>query len=854
MKKTDYTIRKAPEREYYLVDRRTEKVTPVKIRNAIRRKNDYKVNLVDKNTGRLFLKENGEPRSWMLMQSIELGVIEAVLSGEKRVCPFCQERFLIGGKELCHGCEVKKKKRFFEDNVEMCEKPLILDDEQAEALLGDGHALVTARAGSGKTRVLVAKLIDLLFVHKLKEDEVIAFCFNRDAANEIHRRLNAECMVRGQEKSQNIDVVRTFHSFAKSLLGDQCGPILVDDAAPVRTKFIKRIINDLRETSPRFEQELRKYFLRSILSVDRREFASAEQYYLFVRNSYYYTLNGERVRSVAEKIIADFLFEHGIKYKYERRFFLSNVDTENHQLTPYEWSAYKKGLGQKRETVPDFYLEDYDIVWEHWGVTGKETKSKKKSFTNAVGDYDSYVETMGWKRNFWNSWRFKLNTLYDGSKDFSTVNKLIETNPEFFSTGKRDEIELALKTLLEANGVVCERLPEDYIIAEAWKNAEDHFTKQIVQFVDKFQQKYMSNEAAFESLARTVTDDCEKTFLRLGYMVYKKYVWLLGGQAEGFEGFEEYHLDFNQCLREAARKIRAGEYDCKIKALKWVLIDEYQDFSQLFYDLIHAIRLRNPSARFFCVGDDWQAINRFAGSDLKFFRDFREYFPDANHYQINTNYRSEKHLVDRAGAFMKRYEMPGSPQQGRRARTGVFLEEPVKYRDDFEDFAWLISEDGPWCAWPYPRMVQAYIKRCSEIINDNPGKKILVLNRKNKFLGKGLEEIKRILSHPKLCKISEPNIDVKTIHSSKGEEADVVIITEADDKNFPLLHIESKLFRIFGESLYEAFEDEIRLYYVALTRAKQSVYILYSGSSPSRFLSCAAPMPTRQYVKNKRIR
>ena len=121
-------------------------------------------------------------------------------------------------------------------------------------------------------------------------------------------------------------------------------------------------------------------------------------------------------------------------------------------------------------------------------------------------------------------------------------------------------------------------------MSEVWKNAEDYFTRQIRQFIDKFQQIYMNNESAFIENAKLIEDEREKTFLRLGYLVYKKYTEVLSHTTDEFPEYDEYYIDFNQCLYEATKKILSGNYDHSIKQLKWILIDEYQDFSRLFYN------------------------------------------------------------------------------------------------------------------------------------------------------------------------------------------------------------------------------------------------------------------------------
>ena len=65
----------------------------------------------------------------------------------------------------------------------------------------------------------------------------------------------------------------------------------------------------------------------------------------------------------------------------------------------------------------------------------------------------------------------------------------------------------------------------------------------------------------------------------------------------------------------------------------------------MFFKLVQAIRARNPDASVFCVGDDWQAINAFAGSELRFFQDFNRYFRDTSTLSMPTNYRSARAIV-----------------------------------------------------------------------------------------------------------------------------------------------------------------------------------------------------------------
>ena len=794
------------------------------------RDGDYKISLKDKKSG-LLLKSGDKPRIWMLNRAIKVGTI--CLPNYDQFCPVCQKNYLFQGQKLCQNCiDIREeKKNFFAQKVKINAQSFVLNNDQIEPLLSNRNLLVVARAGSGKTRVLVAKLIDLFYSEGLKEDEVLAFCFNRDAADEIRKRLNSDCKVEGYESKCAFNVVSTFHAFAKDIIGNDKGQILVDDA---RTKFIKKIISDLRNQKPDFEKNIREFFLSDILKIDRKKFDSIEQYYRFIRNSRYRTLKGDYVKSIPEKIIADFLFERNIQYTYERHFYLNKVDLNEYnknQITNSEFEEYKKLQGGRGETVPDFYLSDYGIVWEHWGITGNESELEKSEFSKEICDYDEYSRKKEWKRAFWNKWRYGL-IAPKRSNDFQSVKRLLETDPSDFYN--RNEIEAKLERLLQVNGIKCEKLSEKEIIRRVWENSKDYFTTQIIGFIDKFQQSFSDNEEEFVQQAKNVKDNREKAFLRVGWWVYKEYKIRL-------EKNPIYKYDFNQSLSKATLKINHGECDERIKQLKWILIDEFQDFSDLFYKLIDAIRSRNPDIKFFCVGDDWQAINRYAGSDLKYFEEFETFFSNSALYNITTNFRSEKQIVSNAMDFIQRFNMPGKSQIGINSNTGTIKESPIDCFDpSLDKYEWLLSEGGPWenCYQSAKREIQAYIKTISEIINKNFDKKIMILNRKNNFLSKDLNEIKEILLNKKLFRgdPKAPNFDVKTVHRSKGEESDLVILTEINENSFPIFHPDNNLFGVFGENETTIMEDEIRLYYVALTRAKSSVYIFYSKDIPSCFI------------------
>ncbi len=126
----------------------------------------------------------------------------------------------------------------------------------------------------------------------------------------------------------------------------------------------------------------------------------------------------------------------------------------------------------------------------------------------------------------------------------------------------------------------------------------------------------------------------------LGISVYKDYQSILAQKRkEDFDGImwrAVTRLHDNETHFERDR----GQEKGNIKDLRFVMIDEFQDFSKMFFEMMNAIRLVNPNVQFFCVGDDWQAINAFAGSDLDYFENFDKFFNNSSQRNIRTNYRS----------------------------------------------------------------------------------------------------------------------------------------------------------------------------------------------------------------------
>ncbi|MBR2840050.1 UvrD-helicase domain-containing protein [Candidatus Saccharibacteria bacterium] len=355
------------------------------------------------------------------------------------------------------------------------------------------------------------------------------------------------------------------------------------------------------------------------------------------------------------------------------------------------------------------------------------------------------------------------------------------------------------------------------------------FGKMMAQFINRAQQKFLAGEdTLWKSIHRRYQEgevgEREKLFIQLGAECYRRYHWyLLDGEARmKLKEFEGYGTDFNLLVSWASKLIATGGEGVRklLGGKKYMLIDEYQDFSQLFLSVVMAIRRVVPEVRLFVVGDDWQAINRFAGSDVGYFKEFEKFFSPARRYEITTNYRCNYIIVDMAGKFMKK-------AMGEKGKSRAFAKRAGK----------VVLVDTK-------RVKAEYLVRLVELIEKNrKAEEILILHRNNdtrlkiSLVGLGAA-LKREVVKAKVMgrKEFDEKVRVMTMHKSKGLEAEVVIILEADEGVIPKVHPDALLYGIFGETDEVVRADQMRLFYVAMTRAKKRLYIMHDFDGEAGFV------------------
>ena len=703
------------------------------------------------------------------------------------------------------------------------EKPLP-DDEQIAAIAAvHGHIQVVARAGSGKTTTLVNRTLFLLKHCGVAPSEILLLAFNRKAVLEIRRRL-LELMSEGAKAAVAADVVRqmrevgknkridrekieasavdiiatklnvtlphvmTFHALAYAIVHPEESLLYNDSEGESQelNRVAQQVIDDHLKI-PEFGDQIRKLMLAHFREdwdriVEGCYDKSKEEFLQFRRSLPRESLRGEYVKSFGEKVIADFLFEHDIAYKYERNHWWSGINY--------------------RPDFTIFQTPKSGIIIEYFGLKGDT-------------DYDEMSEK---KRAYWES------------KQSWT---LIEFSPYDIVADGVDSFPALLKKRLEDQGIPCVRLSEDEIWHRLRDRAIDRFTVATVGFIGRCRKQSLHpSELRRRIDSYSPLSPVEAMFLKLAYRLYCAYLDRLSVTGEE---------DFDGLMQRAAATISSGQTLFQRKSgsgdlasLRYVCIDEFQDFSDLFYRLLNAIRKQNPRIELFCVGDDWQAINGFAGSDLRFFENFTDYIGEYRQLYISTNYRSSNAIVAIGNALMVGLGKPAiahTKSAGKVLVTDIINEfEPSKLEKERH---------------PGDNITPAVLRLIGKALAD--GLAVVMLCRRNALPwfvnyqdqvssdGRGLEKYLNLV-RSYFPKELEKRITISTAHKYKGLEKQMVIVLDAVARSYPLIHPDWIFSRIFGESPEKITNEERRLLYVALTRAIETLVIITDGRSKSPFL------------------
>ena len=558
--------------------------------------------------------------------------------------------------------------------------------------------------------------------------------------------------------------VRTFHSLSLAIVGEVEGkrPALAAVAENDRALFglVKGFVADLL-ADPALSSTLQDWFQEEFAPYRSvHEFRNWGEYHDYIRKFDIRSLKGETVRSFEECEIANFLYLNGIRYEYE---------------PPYE---HDLATAEKRQYKPDFRLPEHGLYIEHFGIDAHGN-------TAPFVDRQKYLQEMEWKRSV--------------HSERGTV--MIET----FSHERSDGVLLRnLTEKLAKYGVTLAPIPREEVFAILDRQGRvDPFTRLVATFLQHFKGSRTSCSRGSEAGRRRPIRKAGEGVSRVFQSIYERYEAALARSGE---------IDFHDMINRATDLVESGR--CR-SPFTYILVDEFQDISTSRARLLRALLDRTPGSQLFAVGDDWQAIYRFGGSDIAVMREFGEHFGAFERIDLTTTFRCDAGIAETATDFVLR-----NPSQIRKAvRASRRSTRPAVYVG--------LADEGN------PSLLKEALDRIARDARGYSGdSKVLVMGRYRHQRPRYLKALPK--RYPGL------RFSWKTVHGSKGLEADYAIVLglRSGKYGFPSEIADDPLLELVlaaPESHPNA--EERRLFYVALTRARRKAFLLADGDPPSEFVA-----------------
>jgi len=649
-----------------------------------------------------------------------------------------------------------------------------LSDQQREACIRlEDNNLLIASAGSGKSATMVGKVAYVLEKQLYRPDQILILAFNKNAADELKTRIARQLKV---DEDTLACRVTTFHALGRGIIESVEGrpPQLANwvDHPAGEAKVIEDIIRDLVSSDPEFGRLwIDLLVLHPKADIPAAVFDTDADFRRYTSDRVVKgqatigSLSGIIVKSLQEQKIVNWLWLHSVAFEYERQIEVQDDD------------------GAERHLHPDFFYPLMGTVHEHFAINADGTSP-----------FEDYVREAESKRQ---AYRRKQIDFFETTSAQASDETLLST----------------LEAELTQRSIPFKRKSYDEITKALEPVVIKHYHKLISTCIKHIRASHLTLDMLLER-AKDLHDKGRA-------MLYAHVVWMI---AESYSRKleEAGRIDFDSMIADAVRLVETGRYQSPYSL---ILVDEFQDISEPRANLIKALKQQKAFTKVFAVGDDWQSIYRFAGSDITIFTQFEANFGPSWQGRLEQTYRCNQLIAATAAQFVQR-----NPQQISKAVRSTRPAVPRSIRVVPVDGGHGIPDFRQACHRLLERL-DGHLGSIAEQWRTAPGAriKVLVLWRYN------------LLDPFKGGSLSFENIEVLglSFHRAKGLEADYTVLLDVSEGDYGVpsrIEDDELLNLVIPRPETFAYAEERRLFYVALTRASRGVYLLTNRRQPSRYI------------------
>lgn len=680
------------------------------------------------------------------------------------------------------------------------------EDQRKVVLTDEDYCLVIAGAGAGKTTTVAAKVKYLVDKKGIDPAQILVVSFTNKAVNELKEKIQDDLGVPCP--------IATFHSTGNAIIHKNSPEEKLNIVDNSKLYFVIRdyfrgsvmknesVVNKLIMffatyfDAPYEGDDLNGFFnniAKANYSTMRSDLEDFKREVIDTRTKKSVTIQNEILRSHQEVEIANFLYLNNIEYEYEP-IYQYNIQYSHKPYTP-DFVIYQNGKIA--------YIEHFGITEN--GKNDRYSQDELEQYKKAIND------------------KIKLHKQHDTT--------LIYTF-SVYNDGK--PLTEHLQEALEVKGFELKPRSNKEVMELLVAGEENRYVRKLINLICRFISNFKVNgynAEEFNRMYHSTQNVRSRLFLEICHDCYLEYDrWLKENKA----------VDFEDMINESARLLREVKEMKQKLSFKYIIVDEYQDISRQRFDLTKALS-EVTDAKIIAVGDDWQSIYAFSGSDITLFTKFSEKMGYAKMLKIVKTYRNSQEVIDIAGNFIQK----NSEQIRKRLLSPKNITDPVIiYTYD----STAKGRKGDRRSGSNYAVAHAVETALTQLImykkqeGRQPGT-ILLLGR-YAFDGDHLEKsglFEFVRGGSKIKSVKYPKLDITfmTAHSSKGLGYDDVIIVNGKNETygFPSKIEDDPVlaFVIKGDRSID-YAEERRLFYVAMTRTKNRVFFVAPEQNPSEFL------------------